>query len=1044
MSEFDFWQRWGIDLDDISFANAWGALGIAAAARGPRARPDEVVARAIRTAYRTEGRVSWAFPPARRTSRFEPALVRKTTPEDWAHAWTEMILADDASRLRIVSAPPGEIIHPWLRLLTRTQPRTDAVSLDIAVPSASCEMAWPLRFGFIAESAEYIIAVARQSWPANALSRSIALGRDDANCDVLVHRGTTRMLLKELLDRQSSIKANVVVLRGEEGEEWGDVSSRLAAILTEVRASGYVLIPGNMTDDDLSLVLLGLVENVSHALTFDIAVVRALAGRNSRIPRTLIAGFTDQLVQFRIPALAQIYTRRLKSLPASAEIDLGALHERRTGGVRVGETRKRVAKPPAAKPADAVSRLYVGNLPFSATEEWVRLLFKEFGSIASLDLIKDRLTGSSRGFGFVEMPSTEALRAIQALNGRNFEGRPLKVNDVREEPKGAGGARSTGGVAARRVTVDAAEMKFDHESDGSSNLAKVATAIEAAAIPRRAQQQRAARFLQQRSFIRRGREFQEARYGFVIGAPALVRVRIGPPKGKWNTLATAFPQEQLPRHLEQWSLTVWLSEPNHLPEPLKGHLKLPHDGPSTECEFRFKPKDFAHFEARVSVLHRGRVIQTAVLRSSVLAPDADADPSHGHAPSLEDVIPVRHAIGDLKQRRQFDLAFVLNQNAAGRPLATGLSQKHAWISDLSKSIAIAKDINNRLSPVAKSVADYEKGLDGEKGRALLVQLAQLGSYLHLYLVTEQLGATGNRPEVAQSKYLQIVSTKSDAVIPFEFIYEYQVPDDDAHVCEHWRKGLADGKCGATCDRMSGRAVCPLGFWGLDKVIERHALTPELAKEGRELYLQAETSSASSTLHLGGVGVFGASTRVSAPSLLELSAALDKHTGKTPSRAQDWNTWLQAVRDNRPNLLLALAHTDGTGANVSLELGGKSIKSIQIKEQHVRSKEGDPRPLIALLGCDTAGTADDYGHHVAVFRARGAAIVIGTIATVFGDHAAQVACRLVEGLLPQAGAATPERLGEALRALKRKALSDNLLMPLCLVAYGDADWKLSRE
>jgi hypothetical protein len=49
---------------------------------------------------------------------------------------------------------------------------------------------------------------------------------------------------------------------------------------------------------------------------------------------------------------------------------------------------------------------------------------------------------------------------------------------------------------------------------------------------------------------------------------------------------------------------------------------------------------------------------------------------------------------------------------------------------------------------------------------------------------------------------------------------------------------------------------------------------------------------------------------------------------------------------------------------------------------------------------------------------------------------------VEGLLPDHGA--PERLGEALRALKRKALSDNLLMPLCLVAYGDADWKLSKE
>lgn len=953
MGEFDWWQRWGIDLDDTSFANAWAALGVAAAARGPRGLPHEVVARAMLTASRSEGRVPWAFPLAN-ASRSVPALVRRTLPEDWTRAWAAVA---DEPRLRIVSAPAGEVILPWLRPLAETKRTTDAVSLNLAVPNAVCEVAWPLRFGFITESAEQLIAVARKSWPANDLSRSIALGRDDANCDVLVHRGTTRTLLKELLDRRSPIKANVVMLRGDASENWGAVSARLAAILSEVCASGYVLIPETMPDAELSAALLDLVREISHAAPFDVAVARTFGHKGGpHIVRTdVIAGFTEKLVQFRITALAQTYTHRLRSLPASAEIDLGPTDAPPMSGVRVAVPGKRAEKP-------------------------------------------------------TERPAVAAMRPA-------------------------------GRVAARRVTVDAAPMQFDHEGDGSRELATVAEAIAAAVVPPRAQQKRAARFLQQRSFVRFGREFQEARHGFVIGAPALVRVRIGPPKGKWNSLATAFPQEQLPRHLEQWSLTVWLSEPNHLPDPIKGQIKLPQDGPSSECEFRFKPKEFEHFEGRISVLHRGRVIQTAVLRSSVRP--ADADPALGRAPVLEEVVPVRQAIGDLKQRRQFDLAFVLNQNAAGRPLATGLSAKHAWISDLSKSMAIAKDINNRLSPVAKSVADYAQGLDGEKGRALLVRLAQLGGYLHLYLVTEQLGAAGNRPEVAQSKYLQIVSTKSDAVIPFEFIYEYQVPDDDAHVCEHWRKGLADGRCAATCDRTSGRAVCPMGFWGLDKVIERHALTPELAKEGRELYLQAETNSACGTLRLGGIGLFGASTRVSAQSLDELSAALDKHTGKTPSRAADWDTWLKAVSTNRPNLLLALAHTDGSGADVSLELGGKKIKSIQIREEHVRSA-GEPRPLIALLGCDTAGTADDYGHHVAVFRARGAAIVIGTIATVFGDHAAQVACRLVEGLFPHGSARTPERLGEALRALKRQALSENLLMPLCLVAYGDADWKLSRE
>src|SRR5205085_2287190 len=76
------------------------------------------------------------------------------------------------------------------------------------------------------------------------------------------------------------------------------------------------------------------------------------------------------------------------------------------------------------------------------------------------------------------------------------------------------------------------------------------------------------------------------------------------------------------------------------------------------------------------------------------------------------------------------------------------------------------------------------------------------------------------------------------------------------------------------------------------------------------------------------------------------------------------------------------------------------------------------------------------------RSRGAAVVIATIATVIGEHAARTAVLLTDALVPQDGA-TPQRLGEAMRAVKRQALLEGLLMPLCLVAYGDADWSLAR-
>ncbi len=95
-----------------------------------------------------------------------------------------------------------------------------------------------------------------------------------------------------------------------------------------------------------------------------------------------------------------------------------------------------------------MSKIYVGNLPFSADETAVRSLFEQHGTVDSVSLINDRETGRPRGFGFVEMPSADAARAIQALNGQDMGGRPLKVNEAQDKPRtggGGGGGRSGGG-----------------------------------------------------------------------------------------------------------------------------------------------------------------------------------------------------------------------------------------------------------------------------------------------------------------------------------------------------------------------------------------------------------------------------------------------------------------------------------------------------------------------------------------------------------------------------------------------------------------------
>lgn len=84
--------------------------------------------------------------------------------------------------------------------------------------------------------------------------------------------------------------------------------------------------------------------------------------------------------------------------------------------------------------------IYVGNLPWSTTEESLRTLFEEYGEVSSAKVITDRETGRSRGFGFVEMPDDGAAQsAIDDLNDKDFEGRNLRVNEARprdDRPRG--------------------------------------------------------------------------------------------------------------------------------------------------------------------------------------------------------------------------------------------------------------------------------------------------------------------------------------------------------------------------------------------------------------------------------------------------------------------------------------------------------------------------------------------------------------------------------------------------------------------------------
>jgi RNA recognition motif-containing protein len=96
-------------------------------------------------------------------------------------------------------------------------------------------------------------------------------------------------------------------------------------------------------------------------------------------------------------------------------------------------------------------KIYVGNLPFDTSEDQLRQAFEAFGQVSEVNVVMDRETGRPRGFAFVEMSSaSEANAAITGLNGQEFNGRALNVNEARPRPEGGGGGGYRGGGSGGR------------------------------------------------------------------------------------------------------------------------------------------------------------------------------------------------------------------------------------------------------------------------------------------------------------------------------------------------------------------------------------------------------------------------------------------------------------------------------------------------------------------------------------------------------------------------------------------------------------------
>ena len=213
-------------------------------------------------------------------------------------------------------------------------------------------------------------------------------------------------------------------------------------------------------------------------------------------------------------------------------------------------------------------------------------------------------------------------------------------------------------------------------------------------------------------------------------------------------------------------------------------------------------------------------------------------------------------------------------------------------------------IRAQLEQIAED-PDSFKDLAGAAMAELLCFLASHGRLLYNAIVETYLAGF----PLADDLPIQLVSAR-ESFLPIEFIYDRPAPLEDAVLCPGAAEALAEGKCTTCAGRAAEEAekfVCPLGFWAMRRVIERHAVRPvaDAGLAGADYAVETDPGEGRSALNVLNAAVYAASNKVKPEDVEALRTSLDVATGGHLAQVQDWTAWREAVKTGRPLLARAV-------------------------------------------------------------------------------------------------------------------------------------------
>jgi hypothetical protein len=990
---------WGLELSPEDFARALSALGVfEGSQQGLLTSVPDIKRQLSPAAAQSEGLLRWCV--SRELLEKLAKLKEAGAARAFAQAWEEFRKSyKEELRFELHLDRTDEYFWIAEQLLGSA---VGATSLYVRVdePQITVGWNWPLRIGFLDDDASGQLrqglekAIKKSELKLLADFVSLKSERDD--CDLLLFPQTLQGALSELLKASWNPRADCVLVLGGSKDLSGRLTALLQAVRSQARTSGVGLL--SIQGTQRAEWLKSLISQLSHNNPLDVALFNA--NREMKAAPPLLAAsrrLIDLTLVSRTAArIGQALKRKVAAAPPppaeSPIIPLGEPPRRRSGskGSPRGESK---------------------SMPAEGSFESVELPFESVGP-----------------------PPGGAAKRSRPPSG----GATKKNGGSGLPPESMAAALEVAGELESALPPD--NWKF--ESAGATAMATHSRKAESLSkeIPRKAEERRI------KTQIFDATSGKEQKSALKPDTSYAVDVSIALPDKKGVSADKPFAIEELPPSETGHTLTVVFTVLSGKPaQPVAEELFLPPEGPTNIRRFYFyTDTSLNNFRARITVLHRNRVIQTAILEAPV---SATGRAKKGEKQTVKIEAPILPNFNDLQQRQDFDTALVFDRTDDGKVSAMTASGTKASMFSFDDAAfkETINDLNSQLTQIAVGI-EFPEDIGVNPTTTLLNTLAQHGRNLHRHLF--EFNEEENWPLGPDKDKIQVVSTRRDSNFPLEFLYDYNAPNDDAALCTFAKASLPKGKCDDACPGKNNiKFVCPLGFWGLNRVIERHSFDRSLRLDGGTYGLTTASDSERKPLQVLDKALFAASARVDegeSKGMIDSVKTVLKEKTKKTIYVKSWDDWTAKIKAESPSLLVLLSHTQeaqDVGEMRALEISkDDKRKAVQITKEYVINPDSQTRPLVMLVGCSTHA-ADNRLENFVTFFGQYAAVVISTGATVLALQAAKVAMEFIQTLSQLSGKPGGTSFGDVMLDVRRRLLAKGLPMVLCLEAYGDADWYL---